>query len=119
MGDGAGWDTSFIGFIIATEDSIERLCGDDPKFRTEESLTETFDCEVGEYAKYLEGDCYNYIIEGPDGEVFDSCGGFLGHEYVEEEARASLVFYGNKYDEDKAREAGESAHWAARDTVTI
>ncbi len=120
--DGAGWDTSFVGFIVATEEGITECCGDDPKYRTEEFLTEAMDGEIKEYASYLEGDAYYIDIELPDhnlGTDMWCVGGFIGYEYAEEEATAMLEEAAEEYDERKGTEERESAEWAARDVETV
>lgn len=113
MGDDAGWDTSFVGFIITTRERCEELGVE----ITAENLERQLDSEVKEYAMYLEGDCGGYVIEDEDGEHLDSCWGFLGlHEdYVREEAK-SAAEYCRK---DIEAESLERAEWAARDVMTV
>ena len=49
--------------------------------------------EVKTYDQYLTGDVWGYIIEDDSGEVLDSCWGFFGHDYCEEEAKAQLKYW--------------------------
>ncbi len=45
--------------------------------------------EVKAFADYLEGRVFGFVIKGRDGEVLDSCWGFLGDlKYCREEAKA-------------------------------
>lgn len=84
-GDSAGWDTSFVGFLITTEERVRELCGDDAKYRTAEFLAEAFKVEIEEYDKFLRGEVYGYIV-GEDTPPEESCWGFLGFDYVKEQA---------------------------------
>lgn len=113
MSDSAGWDTSLIGFIITTEERVSELCGDEPKYRTLDFLSDAFETEVDEYAKYLEGQAYGYIV-GEDTPFEDSCWGFLGFEHVKDEANRIAETVA----EELAHEETEKANWAARDVVT-
>lgn len=112
-GDSEGWDTSFCGFIIATKEGIEQCCGDDAKYREREWLTEALNMEVEEYAKYLEGEVYGYIV-GEDTPFEDSCWGFLGFQYVKQEANGIAEHVAREIAEERA----EREFWAARDVVT-
>lgn len=70
-GVGLGWDSSMIGFAYVTAERLEELCGDaDP--------VEVLRVEVDVYDQWLQGRVYWYIVRGSDGEILDSCGGFLG-----------------------------------------
>ena len=104
--DPGGWDTSFVGFVFDTKRTLE-VTGVTPE-HAEEALKQ----EVETYASYLKGDSYGYIVERKviehhtqkDGkgnvlrefdtdewEEEESCWGYLGHKYAEEEARAALT----------------------------
>lgn len=110
VGDSAGWDTSFVGFIITTRERCEEL-----GVAIERDVIESgLGSEVEEYAKYLEGQVYGYVIEDPEGEHQDSCWGFLGFEYCKEEAGRAA----KEVAESFANELRERGEWAARDTVT-
>lgn len=134
MGDDAGWDTSFVGFIYVTR---ERACelgipgtvetgerdehgslvyevGDVDKMR--EAMIEQAEGEVKEYASYLEGEVYYFVVENADGETLESCGGFVGDsEYAEQEARPAAE---HAVDEAQ-KEIERVAEWNARDVMTI
>lgn len=114
VGDAQGWDTSFCGFIVATEEDIQTCCGDEAKFREREWLKEAMTSEVEEYAKYLEGQVYGYIV-GEDTPFEDSCWGFLGFDYVEQEANSIAEHVAKEI----ANENREQADWAARDVMTV
>lgn len=80
--DSAGWDTTHVGFIFATTDRIAETGSD------VENMEKYLRDEVEEYAQYLEGDVYGYVIEDEDGNDLDSCWGYFGIDAVREEALA-------------------------------
>lgn len=84
LGDAAGWDTSTVGFIFDTAASREEP-GTPPE-RVEEVLR----AEVSYYAAWLEGDVWGYVITDASGQEVESCWGFIGDDYVLEEARGMV-----------------------------
>lgn len=80
------WDSGQVGIIFCTPNSL-RAAG--LKGASDERIIETLKAEVEVQAWYLEGRVYAWEIvsvdaEGePDGEVDESCGGYLA-EHVEE-----------------------------------
>lgn len=112
--DTDGWDTSFVGFVVVREEHIAEAMGTDwKKYLTPEWVSEAVNGEVEEYARYLEGDCYGYVVA--DNTPFnDSCWGFIGFKYAKEQA--------NEAAEDAAKQMAEErkerAEWAARDVMT-
>lgn len=114
VGDAQGWDTSFVGFMIVTEEQIEAICGDGAEYRSKEWLDSALRAELDEYDRYLRGEVYYYrVAEGTPFE--DSCSGFIGIEYAKEEAeRAAELAAAQLHDEQT-----EVATWAARDVITV
>ncbi len=112
--DAQGWDTSFVGFMVVTEERIAELCGQDPEYRQADWLDSALKTELGEYDRYLRGEVYSYIVAA--GTPFeDSCCGFIGLEYAKEEAdRAAESAATRQHDEEVLRE-----EWAARDVITV
>jgi hypothetical protein len=115
--DAAGWDSGIVGFAYITLDRWRNLMGDtDPHeivdstrqlgMRAdfpvrEECVWKALHDEIREYDTYLRGDVYGYVItrkhdptcdddDCSHDEVIDSCQGFLGHEYFEEEVKAAI-----------------------------
>lgn len=105
-GNRRGWDTTMCGFIYTTAERIRELCGDpqldtDPFYcpRTWPDPERNWNGaavdwvagqllnEVQEYSAWLSGDVYYFTVEDEDGEILDSCGGFIGATYAEEAAR--------------------------------
>lgn len=112
--DAQGWDTSFVGFMVVTEERIQTLCGEDPEHRTADWLDAALKTELAEYDRYLRGEVYFYVVAS--GTPFEeSCGGFIGLEYAKEEAdRAAEGAAALLHDEQVAQ-----AEWAARDVITV
>lgn len=83
--DSGGWDTTMVGFAFCTEDGIEKCCGDDPQYRTDEWMQKAIQEDVKWYDTYLTGQVYGYIV-APDTEDEQACWGYLGDESAKEEA---------------------------------
>lgn len=107
--DAAGWDTSFVGFAYTTAERVTEL-GAPP-----EDAAAQVEAEVEEYDRYLRGECFGYVIEDDAGEHLDSCWGFIGCDYVVEEAKRAAECEAAAAE----REAGLAAEWAARDVETV
>jgi len=88
--DPQGWDWGQVGIIYADAEAIFKEFGttdltDDIRKRAEEIL----EGEVETYNRHLTGQVFGYVIEGPDGELVDSCWGFYEEpEKVLEQAKA-------------------------------
>lgn len=100
VGDGAGWDTSMVGFAWVPKDTDAT----DPLAACE--------AEIKTLDQYFTGDVYGYIVD-PDGE-HESCWGFYGLEYAKEEANDVADYIAKQ----RVREDDERQHWAERDVVT-
>lgn len=86
------WDSGQIGFIVAWRDHVLKEYGHKRNVtaKLRERVTKVLEAEVKVYDQYLTGDVYGYVIEDDDGEELDSCWGFFGREYCEEEAQSVL-----------------------------
>jgi hypothetical protein len=74
------WDVSQLGYVFAAK-AEWRLC---------KSARKAARDKVAEWNQYLSGDVWGYIIEDETGEQVDSCWGFYGREYCEQETKAAL-----------------------------
>lgn len=83
--DPGGWDTSRIGWIVVTNERIEREYG--KKTDARERAQKALEAEVEVYDQYLTGDIYGYVVTKTTAckhykqtkeEVVDSCWGFYG-----------------------------------------
>jgi len=112
--DAAGWDTSFVGFMISTEANIERLCGSARSYRDPGWLAEAFKSELAEYDRFLRGEVFGYIVA--EGSTFeDSCWGFIGLDHARREANSAAEIVA----EELGAEESERLAWAARDVETV
>jgi len=88
--DSAGWDWGQVGFVYASAETIRReYTAKRISRRLRDKVEKLLVAEVAEYDLYLRGEAYCYAIETADGEVLDSCCGFLGLAYAVSEARAA------------------------------
>jgi hypothetical protein len=112
VGDAAGWDTSFVGFIFDTPEMVKACIGEDA---TDAGIEEILRGEVKQYAAYLEGDITWWSVDDSESNYEDSCGGYVGdHDYCEQSCLESMV----EAIKQRHTEMTERAHWAARDTTT-
>jgi hypothetical protein len=83
------WDSGQVGFVWVTRKEAKELYGIKRNFfkKTLERIEEYIKAEVKEYDYYLTGNVFCYKIEDKDGNDLDSCGGFYGESYVEQEAK--------------------------------
>ncbi|MBA2708485.1 MAG: hypothetical protein H0U59_11845 [Gemmatimonadaceae bacterium] len=88
--DPGGWDSGQVGVIFDTAETRAETTGDDV---TDEEIERALRAEVEEYDSYLRGEIYAYVIEDEDGEILDSCGGFLGDLKYAKEGGLSAAEY--------------------------
>jgi hypothetical protein len=73
------WDSGQVGWIyvkredVRKEYNVKRITD-----KIKEKVFEVLRSEVETYDQYLQGEIYEYVLEGKNGEVLDSCGGFYG-----------------------------------------
>jgi hypothetical protein len=86
------WDSGQIGFIYAyKKNMIEQ------GFKSEAEMLTCLKQEIKTYDDYIVGNVYGYTITDEEGEMLDSCGGFVGDfSYVETEAELTADYYDNK-----------------------
>lgn len=82
------WDSAQVGFAYITQETYKdctgkRYVGRPSQYKRAAELIQT---EVEVYGKYVNGECYAYVIEDADGEIIDSCGGYIGFDAVTEAA---------------------------------
>lgn len=68
------WDSGQLGLIYCTKQDAQKWFNNTDV--TEDEIKKELTAEVEEYNDYLNGAWYGFLIEGLDGEVEDSCGGF-------------------------------------------
>lgn len=88
------WDSGQVGVIYITREKVLKEYG--WKVLTKqrkEKLAQYLNAEVETYDQYLTGEVYGYIITDDEGEEVESCWGFYGEEYCEEEAKAVTALF--------------------------
>lgn len=128
-GNPCGWDTTMVGFIYTTAERIVELCGEPqlatdafycprkwpegtpagqmnwPAERSAEAwIAKQLAVEVDLYDQWLTGQVYYYTVEDADGDMLDSCGGYLGGGLD----AAGKELDGFDFTVQEAREAAES-----------
>lgn len=85
------WDGGLLGVAVMFRDDVQR------EFRVKritkrirEQAMKILAAELKAYAAYVEGAAFGYVVE-VDGEVVDSCWGYLDHDHVVEEMREAVT----------------------------
>lgn len=90
--DPGGWDSGQVGWIYVTLEDVQKEYGDLSEISIHKARA-VLRSEIEQYDQYLRGDVWGIIVEDEDtGEQLDSCWGFYGREYAEEEAARMLAF---------------------------
>lgn len=88
------WDSGRVGTIYVTKELMKKEGLD------EDQAIRILKNEVQDYDAFLRGDCWGYVVER-DGEVLDSCWGFLGDaDYCRKEMEESFK---HRVEEDRNR----------------
>jgi hypothetical protein len=105
-------ETGIAGVIyVSAEEAIYEFGNDLSAAEMFQRVKSCCEAEVAAYVQYLEGDVWGFIVEDEDtGEHLDSCWGFFGREYCEEEAQRAL-----EYQQECAVEAKKRTERAVRD----
>lgn len=93
---GDPWDSGQVGYIYATAEMIRKEYGKRITKAVRKKVREVLNAEVETYDMYLTGDVWGYVIENEEGEHLDSCWGFYGRKYCEEQAREEFNHYVEK-----------------------
>ena len=111
IGDDAGWDTSFVGFIYDTPEKL----GETSDNWTDEQIEKALRSEVEVYASYLEGDLTYYNVQDEETGFMEGCGGYVGDsDTCQDECFAAMEQAIIK----RLAEQQERADMAARDIIT-
>ena len=68
------WDSGLLGVIYCTKEQAEKWFGTLPDKKV---IKDELRNEIGAYNNYMNGCWYGFYIEGLNGEIEDSCGGFF------------------------------------------
>ena len=89
------WDSGQLGFIYCTKQDAQKWFNKPDV--TEDEIKKELTAEVEEYNDYLNGAWYGFLIEGLDGEVEDSCGGFRYDGSMKKLASEMKSYVSDKY----------------------
>ena len=89
------WDSGQLGFIYCTKQDAKKWFNKPDV--TEDEIKKELTAEVEEYNDYLNGAWYGFLIEGLDGEVEDSCGGFRYAGSMKKLASEMKSYVSDKY----------------------
>lgn len=103
----AEFDSGMVGVIYDTPEAVRNMLDEDA---TDEEIEECLRGEVEEYDAYLRGDVFWFAVEDEDGDVLESCGGFLGES---DHAMQEGILEAAHYVEDR-REVRERNELVAR-----
>lgn len=107
------WDSGQVGIIYCTKEKAvyefgKKLCTK----KVREAAMRCMRGEVESIDDYLTGNVWGYRVLDADGEVLDSCWGFVGDEkYCREEGESTAEWHIKK----AAEEARESTYWQERE----
>ena len=88
------WDSGQVGFIVLDRKQLLKTHGTKRISKKQKiQLIADLISEVKTYDQYLTGDVYGYIIEDEEGDHVDSCWGFYGEEFAEQEGQSMLNYY--------------------------
>lgn len=79
---GDQWDSGQVGFYHVTPAQIVEAYGEDTEANRNTAL-EAIQSEIAVYSDYINGNCWGYQVENAEGEVVDSCWGFIGSDIFE------------------------------------
>lgn len=83
--------TMATGYYYVDEYAIKQEFGEGSRDKARDLLRG----ELEEIGLIYKGEVYGYTTYDPEGEVEDSCWGFVGEEHAYQEADASLRYYGD------------------------
>ena len=89
------WDSGQLGLIYCTKQDAQKWFNKPDV--TEDEIKKELTAEVEEYNDYLNGAWYGFLIEGLDGEVEDSCGGFRYDGSMKKLASEMKSYVSDKY----------------------
>jgi len=86
------WDSGQVGWITMTKEQVLSTFGGKRVTQTKkERALDLMRSEVKTYDCYITGDVYYYTITDADGEIVESCGGYYGREYAEQDGAEALA----------------------------
>jgi hypothetical protein len=85
---GDPWDSGQVGWIYVLPARIRKEYGcKHISGRVRAEVAAVLQGEVEEYSRYVNGECYGYVVEDAHGQQLDSCWGFIGYEVARDAAQ--------------------------------
>lgn len=105
------WDSGQVGWIYVSIEQVKKEFGWKRLTRDRrQQIVQILEKEVEEYDQYLTGQVFEYVLEGNSEEIVDSCGGFFGEEYCEQELQAAAERTVQRIKEELAIEIAEEVN---------
>lgn len=105
---GCTWDSGQIGWIVALPDAQW-------EGRSVEQIEECLRAEVETYHCYLSGDVWGYVIEDAESqESVESCWGYFGRHWAEEEGASMLSHWRQREAQERAEAQAQAQAEAGR-----
>ncbi|MEO6159046.1 MAG: hypothetical protein ABIQ39_15625 [Ilumatobacteraceae bacterium] len=86
--DPGGWDSGTCGYILDRPDRLKDLGCED---FSDEKIIENLALEIKEYGAWCNGEVYTISVSDQNGDVVESCGGFIGDYAFEKQTWMDLV----------------------------
>jgi hypothetical protein len=101
---GCPWDSGQVGIIALKKSEFGRGKGElnSKRLAWAQSTAE-------EYGRWMNGECYGYRLMNEEDEELDSCWGYVGFEFAEEEAKEAAKYYVKQEEERQQTEEVECA----------
>jgi hypothetical protein len=89
---GCPWDSGRSGWVYATNEELRKYyCVKRLTPKLKKQALRLMEFEVREFAAYLNGECYGFVIRNTDtDEALDSCWGYYGEDAVRTDALSAL-----------------------------
>ena len=86
------WDSGQVGWItMSKEQMLSTFGGKRVTQKKKEQALALMRSDVKTYDCYLTGEVYYYAITDADDEVVESCGGYYGRQYAEQDGAEALA----------------------------
>jgi hypothetical protein len=86
------WDSGQVGWITMTKEQVlSTYGGKRVTQKKKEQAIALMKEEVNTYDRYIAGEVYSYVITDANGEEVESCGGYYGRQYAEQDGAEALA----------------------------
>lgn len=89
------WDSGICGFIFQTKEDTLKNIHSANESNWEEKTWENMKQEMKVYDAYVTGECFGWQVQTKDGELVESCWGYVGHDTIKEMKEESKAVVDN------------------------